>query len=208
MSPVVTADGSRRRLDHDRVVAAAEEIVDELGWDSLTMVALAARLGTKASSLYNHVSSIEGLRAELQGRTVAQLGRVLIRAAIGRGGREGFLAITSQFREFAQHHPHRYDGMTRAPIDPDVLTAGAMDASAALSGVIRSYGIAENSVLFAQVTVFGALHGVVSLEMNRYFGDLVDYDELWCTTVDAVEARLATLAIATNRRPNGQEGTR
>ncbi|MCI3948521.1 MAG: hypothetical protein K0R11_455, partial [Acidimicrobiales bacterium] len=39
------------RLDHERVVAAAEQVVDELGWDQLTMAALAAALGAKGPSL-------------------------------------------------------------------------------------------------------------------------------------------------------------
>lgn len=187
----------RRRLHHEQVVAAAEAIVDELGWDGLTMAALAAHLGTKAQSLYNHVASLEALRSELQQRTLALLGRTLSRAAMGRTGRDGFLELTRRFRDFVQRHPHRYDGMTRAPIDWEGFVASSVDANAALSAVVRSYGVGDDRLLLTQVSVFGALHGVVSLEINRYFGDFVDYDELYDTVVGAVEEQLAGAARAT-----------
>src|SRR6476659_6492490 len=74
----------RPRLNHEQVVAAAEAIVDELGWDRLTMAALAARLETKGPSLYNHVAGLEDLRAELQQRTIRLLGRDLVAATMGR----------------------------------------------------------------------------------------------------------------------------
>lgn len=37
----------RRRLDREAVVAAAERVLDEHGYDALTMTSLAAELGTR-----------------------------------------------------------------------------------------------------------------------------------------------------------------
>src|SRR4051794_25234481 len=51
--------GPRRRLDRTQVLVAAEAIVDEHGWDELTMARLAAALGIKVPSLYNHVPSLD-----------------------------------------------------------------------------------------------------------------------------------------------------
>lgn len=184
------------RLDHERVVAAAEQVVDELGWDQLTMAALAAALGAKGPSLYNHVSSLEALRGELQQRTLRRLGDELVGAALARSGREGFLALASAYRSFVKRHPNRYDGATRAPIDRAGLQAASAQANEALLAVVRSYGVPPAERLTAQLGAFAALHGVVTLEVSGFIGDAVDPDVLYETVVGAVERQLTALAAA------------
>lgn len=51
----------RRTLDRPRVVAAALSLLEEAGFDGLSMRALAARLGVRAPSLYRHVRDKEEL---------------------------------------------------------------------------------------------------------------------------------------------------
>jgi AcrR family transcriptional regulator len=186
----------RRRLDHEQVVAAAEQVVDELGWDHLTMASLAGALGTTGPSLYNHVASLEALRGELQQRTMRQLGDALVGAALARGGREGLLAVAYAHRAFVRHHPHRYDGATRAPVDPEGMGAAAAHANGAVQAVARSYGLGVEDALVAGLGAFAALHGVVMLEAAGLLGDAVDPDALYDTVVAAVERQLTALAGA------------
>ena len=87
----------RRRLDHERVVVAAEAVVDRDGWQDLTMTALAAELGVKVPSLYNHVPNLDALRGELQIRTMAALGAELQRAVMGKSEAKGFVALADVF---------------------------------------------------------------------------------------------------------------
>ncbi len=49
-------DPGRRQLTREELVRKALEVLDEEGFDGLTMRRLAERLGVKAASLYNHVS--------------------------------------------------------------------------------------------------------------------------------------------------------
>lgn len=51
----------RATLTRDQVLRAALAYVDELGLEALSMHKLAARLGVKAMSLYNHVDGKDGL---------------------------------------------------------------------------------------------------------------------------------------------------
>ena len=82
----------RARLGRDEVLAAAEELVDQAGWDGLTMSALASSLGVRAPSLYHHVDGLDALRAELQVRHMAALSDTLLRASVGQSGLEGVRA--------------------------------------------------------------------------------------------------------------------
>jgi AcrR family transcriptional regulator len=183
-----------RRLDHEQVVVAAEQVVDERGWDHLTMAALAGALGTTGPSLYNHVASLDALRGELQQRTMRQLGQELVGAALARSGREGFLALAAAYRSFVRRHPNRYDGATRAPVDREGLLAASSQANGALLAVVRSYGVEPADALTAQLGAFAALHGVVTLEVSGFLGDAADPDVLYDTVVEAVERQLRALA--------------
>jgi AcrR family transcriptional regulator len=184
----------RARLDHEQVVTAAEAIVDELGWDRLTMAALADRLDAKGPSLYNHVANLETLRSELQQRTMRLLGAELAAVAMGRAGRECLLAIAHAYREFVRRYRHRYEGATRTPIDRDAFFDAARPAADALHAIVRSYGVPEQHVLLAELAVFAALHGAVSLEVTGYYADAVDPDVLFDTMVVATERQLDAFA--------------
>jgi AcrR family transcriptional regulator len=186
----------RPRLDREQVVLAAESIVDALGWDGLTMAALAAQLGAKSPSLYNHVASLDALRADLQQRTMRRLGQELVTAAMGRAGRDGFLELARAYRAFVHRHPHRYEGATRAPIDRDAFADAAQPASEALLAVVRSYGVTPDDALLAQLAVFSSLHGAVALEVGGFYGGAVDHDSLYDLVVAAAERQLAELAAA------------
>lgn len=175
-------------------MTAAEQVVDELGWDHLTMAALAAALGTTGPSLYNHVSSLEALRGELQERTMRQLGEALVGAALARSGREGFLALAYAHRAFVRHHPHRYDGATRAAVDRERLATASSQANAALEAVVRSFGVGADDAVVAALGAFAALHGVVTLEVAGLLGDAVDPDALYDSVVAGVERQLTALA--------------
>ena len=50
-------DATRRPLSRDSILAAALELVDAEGLESLTMRALGARLGVEAMSIYHHLPS-------------------------------------------------------------------------------------------------------------------------------------------------------
>jgi AcrR family transcriptional regulator len=186
----------RRRLDHEQVIVAAEEIVDEMGWDRLTMAVLAARVGTKGPSLYNHVASLDELKSEIQQRTIRALGRDLIGAALGRSGREGLVELAKAYRAFVHRVPNRYEGATRAPLDRMAFFAASEDANEAIRAVVRSCGMAPEQVGLAQLGIFASLHGLVMLEVNRYFDDQDLSDELFQMTITAAEALLNAIASA------------
>jgi len=52
-------------LNREAVVEAAASFADEEGLEGVTLAELAARLGVRTPSFYNHVAGLEGLRREL-----------------------------------------------------------------------------------------------------------------------------------------------
>ena len=75
---------ARQRLSRIEVVDAAAKIADAEGLEGLTLARVAAELGIRAPSLYNHVASRERLLQELSLRGLRELGQALTQAAVGR----------------------------------------------------------------------------------------------------------------------------
>jgi AcrR family transcriptional regulator len=178
-SPIV-----RTRIGRDEVFAAAEELVDDVGWDALTMSALAVRLGVKAPSLYHHVDGLEALRSELQVRGWADLSGVLLRASVGRTGVGGMRDQAHAQRNFALAQPHRYDGMTRAAIEADRMAEAAATSADVSMDMVMSAGVPEGAALELVRALFAAHHGFISLEISGFFAGDVDIEGLFELVLD------------------------
>lgn len=174
-----TEPPKRARLDHEQVVHAAEVLVDEHGWDHLSMAGLAAALGVKVPSLYNHIEGLDGLRGELQVRTMERLGRAFAAEAMGRTGPEGLVAMARVHRAFAREHPHLYQGAMREPHDREAFFKASAQANEALLAVLRSYDMEHAAALETELAMFSCLHGFVVLESAGFFTDLIDVDVLF-----------------------------
>lgn len=180
------------RHNREDVLVAAEAIVDRDGWASLTMTSLAAELGVKVPSLYNHVESLDALRGELQNRTMHDLGRALRDAAMGKAGADGLRALAATLRSFALAHPARYDLATRRPVDRIGFVAATLEAGAALRAVMASLGLPDD--IEQQLTFFAALHGVLDLENAGFFLGAADGAAMYERTLNGLLGALDDLA--------------
>ena len=176
----------RRRLDREAVVDAAERVLDLHGYDELTMTSLAAELGTRVSSLYNHVDSLEDLRSALQIRAMSELGRAVRTAAMGQTGAAGLRALCQAYRDFAKAYPARYAAMTRPPLDPEKYFAASIDAAEAVGVIVRTSGVAPEHVLPLQLAIFATIHGYVSLDTSGFFVGIDDLEPIFAQTLRAV----------------------
>lgn len=185
----MVADIPRRRLDRSTVLSAAEDFLDRKGAEALTMTALAAELGVKVSSLYNHVPSLEGLRGELQNRAMRDLGVRLRNEAMGKTGERGLRALAHVLRNFALAHPGRYGLAMTEPHDAAAFREASADAMAAFAAIISSYGIDDVSLDF-QVSAFAALHGVIVLDSAGFLTGSLDGARIFESVLDQVVAML------------------
>lgn len=183
----------RRRLDRPTVLSAAETLVDRDGSEALTMTALAKAVGVKVSSLYNHVTSLDALRGELQNRTMRELGTLLRNEAMGKTGERGLRALAQTLRDYARTHPGRYGLAMSEPHDPEGFTEASADATAAFAAIIQSYGIDDVSLDF-QVSAFAALHGVIVLDNAGFLTGSLDANRTFDLVLGLVVGLLAEAA--------------
>ncbi|WP_072815400.1 TetR/AcrR family transcriptional regulator [Rhodococcus zopfii] len=181
----------RRTLTRDKVIDAALAVVDEHGWEQLTMSTLATRVGVTGASLYNHVRGLDDVRSEVQIRTMAALGDRLREEAMGRSGIDGLRKLIAAYRSWTVENHRHYRALTTAPIDRAALMAAALDANTALRAVLVSYGVPEEDSLDTAVALFAAVHGFAMIEGTGFLGDDMDLDHIFETVVDGALSAIA-----------------
>ncbi len=182
---------SRAGLTPGRVVEAAEQMVDEVGLQQLTLAALAARLGIRQPSLYKHIDSLDALRHRIAVRAKAELADVLGQAAIGRAGADAVAAMSHAYRGWALEHPRRYQAVQRAPVPGDVEDEAASDRVVrVVAAVMDGYGLAGDDAIDAIRALRAALHGFVSLETGGGFGLSANIDRSFDRLVAGLAAGL------------------
>jgi AcrR family transcriptional regulator len=172
------------------VGVAAVRIADRDGLEAMTLTAVAAELGIKTPSLYNHIEGLDGLK-----RLVAIEGsRVLLgefeSASAGLEGVEALRAIADADRRFAIAHPGMYDSFLPAPTedeDPDLYNEMAAPVFH-VAHILLGMGIPPAEAIHLIRALRALLHGFLDLEAQRGFGTPVDIDASFEASIEMVLA--------------------
>ncbi|MFT7581217.1 MAG: AcrR family transcriptional regulator [Myxococcota bacterium] len=167
---------ARKRLTKKDVVDAAVALVQAEGTSALTLSRVAAALGIKPPSLYNHISGLDALRRDVALRGAEELGQRLGAAAMGRAGRTALHAIAAEVRSYASNHPGLYELSAQARPDDGPFTEAAMRTIEPVLAILRGYNLHADDAIHAARTLRAAFHGFVSLERMGGFGLDVDVD--------------------------------
>ena len=92
----------RAGLNTEKVTTAGAELADEVGFDQVTVSALARRFGVTVASLYSHVRSGHDLRTRIALLALTELADRATDAAAGRSGKQALTAIADVYRDYAR----------------------------------------------------------------------------------------------------------
>ena len=183
----------RAGLNRERIAAQAAVVADEMGFDRLTLAAVAARCGVSLPGLYKHVDGLEAVRRDVAVLSVRELTTALAAAAAGLSGRDALHAIAAAFRRFATEHPGRYAASVRAPTPGDTEYIAASDAAVGvLAAVLKGYRIEGADMIDAVRMMRAALHGFVSIEAAGGFGIPQSVDATFARLVDTLDSAWST----------------
>ena len=178
-----------RGLSRAVVIDAAAGLADRDGFDALTVGAVAAALGVRPPSLYNHVAGLDGLRHDLALRGVQELGERIRDAAVGRAGADALAALAEAYRAYARERPGLYRALQRAPAAGDAeLGAAAERLLQPVLAVLAGFGLQGDDVIHAARSLRSAMHGFVELERLGGFGIDLDLDASYRFMIAAVSA--------------------
>ena len=168
----------KRGLNHETVIHAAVELADKQGLESVTLASVAAQLGIRIPSLYNHVSGLAGLQRGMALNAVNQLTDAMRRAATGKAKGDAIHAMASAYRSFALTHPGLYRLILRAPNPEETdLAAASTETLDVILDVLAAYRLDGDRALH-MVRIFRSMvHGFVDLEIAGGFAMALDTDE-------------------------------
>src|SRR5215831_12786083 len=104
----------RAGLSTFEVVASGAELADEAGIGSVSLAALAERLGVKAPTLYKHVDGVGDLQHRIATLAMTELGAALRDALQGKSGADAIGALFTALQSYIAEHPGRYSATTSA----------------------------------------------------------------------------------------------
>lgn len=175
-----TVPSSRRA----QIVDAARHLLEEQGPAALSMRNVAAAIGIRAPSLYEHVTDKRALESAIIATGLEEQG-VALTAAAAVDGDDPLMAMCMAWRGWALEHPHVYRliyvrDLNRS--DPAVA-----DAEQAAGRPLRE--LCGGDVSAARV-IWSFAHGMVSLELSDRFPPATDVDELWVRGLGALRVLL------------------
>jgi AcrR family transcriptional regulator len=177
------------------VVREAAAVVDESGWDRLSLAVVAERLGVRLPSLYKHIDSLDGLRRDLAALGMQDLADALTGAAVGRAGADALRAIADAYRTYGKAHPGRYAATVRAAGPEETAQAAAAESlMRVVLAILAGYGLTGDDAIDAARALRATLHGFVTLETGGGFGMPRDVDRSYERLIDGFDATLSTWA--------------
>lgn len=182
---------ARAGVTAERLTQAAAELADEIGFQNVTVSALARAFGVKPAALYSHVKDLQDLRIRVAKLALAELADRAATALAGRSGKDALVAFANAYRDYAKEHPGRY---AAAQLEMDYETAADSAAprhSAMTRAILRGYDLPDSAQTDAVRMLGATFHGYVSLEMTGGFRHTPrPVDESWNRTLDALDAVL------------------
>ncbi|MFF0969207.1 TetR/AcrR family transcriptional regulator [Streptomyces sp. NPDC003703] len=181
----------RAGLTTDRLVRAGAELADEVGFEQVTVSAVARRFDVKVASLYSHLTSSQDLKTRIALLALEELADRAAEALAGRAGKEALAAYADVLRRYAREHPGRYTA-ARLPLDAETAAASAGVRHAQMTrAILRGYDLAEPQETHAVRLLGSVFHGYVSLELAGGFSHSApDSGQTWSWILDRLDALL------------------
>ena len=182
---------ARAGLTTERLAQAGAELADEVGFDQVTLSALASRVDVKVPSLYSHLKNSQDLKTQIALLALEDLADRVAAALAGRAGKDALAAFADVYRDYAHEHPGRY-AATQLRLDPPTaaLSAGVRHAQMTRA-ILRGYDLTEPDQTHAVRLLGSVFHGYVSLEIGGGFSHSApDSQQTWSRILEVLDALL------------------
>jgi AcrR family transcriptional regulator len=182
---------AKHRVTRILVVEAAARHVNTYGFAALTLAPIAAELGIKIPSLYNHVDGLDALQAALAGFGAQALFLRCQDAAIGRGGADALLAIAEAYRSFIILNPGIYAATLHPQSQPNPeLVQANQSLMELLERILIPFELSGADRTHVLRGLRSIVHGFATLEESGAFGLPIDMNVSFHTIVMAYIASI------------------
>jgi AcrR family transcriptional regulator len=194
-------------LASSSVTEAAAALVDEIGFDRLSMRLLAERLQVKTPSLYKHVSSLSDLTHRIAVLAATELGDAIRDSTQGVACRDALAAAARALRTYVTEHPGRYAAVsgTRPDGPGDPLVPAGNRLLVSLTAVLRGYRLDAGQEVHALRMLRSALPGFAAVEVAGGFQVDVDVEDSFTWMVTFLDNGLQAITSSALRTPTERQ---
>ena len=182
---------ARAGLTAERLAQAGAELADKVGFEQVTLSAVARHFDVKAASLYSHLKSSVELKTGIALLALDEMADQAADAVAGRSGHDALVALANVYRDYARAHPGRY-AASRTPLDPHVAAASAgRRHSQMMRAALRGYNLDDLDQIHAVRLLGSVFHGYASLESAGSFSHSPpDSEDSWSRILDVLDSIL------------------
>lgn len=168
----------KEKITRQAILRVSRDIVNQKGYDALTLARVANALKIKTPSLYNHLSGLNDLKKGLALDALRQLNQEVTQSAVGRSGDGALKAIGLAFIHFMRENPGLYAATLIAPDlnDPDIDQKSSAIVSIILQ-VLEPYHFGEEKAIHLVRGLRALAHGFSTLERQGGFQIKVPLDD-------------------------------
>jgi AcrR family transcriptional regulator len=166
-----------------QIVDAARRLLEEQGPEALSMRNVAAEIGIRAPSLYEHVADKRALESAIIAAGLSEQGAALAEAFDSAD--DPLVSMTGSWRGWALVHPHIYRLIYMRDLDRGDPAVAVAERSAAEP----MWALCGGDVVAARV-IWAFAHGMVQLELSDRFPPGADIEGLWSRGLEALRGLL------------------
>jgi len=170
-----------------QIVTAARRLLEEEGPQALSMRNVAAEIGIRAPSLYEHVADKRALESAIIASGLHEQGIAFREARATDPDGDQLSVIAHTWRRWATAHPHVYALIYARDLDRS--DPAVAEAELAAGAALRE--LCGGDLVTARV-IWAFAHGMVNLELTDRFPPGTDVEELWARGLGALRALLPT----------------
>lgn len=175
----------RIKIDKDTIIMEAAHMANETGIENLSLKTLAARLGVKSPSLYNHVDGLDDLKRQVMLYGWKEMEDRMIQAVIGVTGYDAVRAMCHAFHKYATENQGVFSAMlwfNQFEDEQTLETASRM--TSIFFKITDSLNISQENCCHLVRMFRGFLEGFALLENHHAFGNAQPIEESFHLAVD------------------------
>jgi AcrR family transcriptional regulator len=184
-----------------RLTEAAAEMADDIGFENVTVTALARLFGVKDASLYSHIKNLRDLRQRVAVVALSELADRASDALAGRAGKDALVAFADAYRDYAREHPGRYEA-TQFGLDADMAHESDGARHSLMSrAVLRAYSLPEPDETDAVRLLGSMFHGYIVLEAAGGFSHTPrESEKSWSRILDVLHHALENWPVSSKEK--------
>ena len=178
---------ARVGLDTRQIIETAAQIANAEGIDNLSLKRLAAELGVRTPSLYNHIQSLDDLRRQLMLYGWHQMEEKLLYAVVGYIGHEAIRVMCNSFYTYATENSGVFNAMLWYNKFQDEETQQATNRLfTILFQIMRPLKLSDDQINHLIRTFRAMLEGYALLVNNNAFGNPISIRESFDLSVEVL----------------------